>query len=303
MGKCGEVLAKQLPKVKEKGEAWKKGIFAGKDMVSNMNLVSTNQGVIKCRTMRQCVPTFDAEVMAQASGTPRDYSQQHLMTRARQNKRLPPTSGLEATAAGRMLPKTLPGGNGEADEYEPSDGPGPAEAGSDPTSSESRDDDDGEDPGEGQRGRTRERSDRSTSSEEMIPGEDPPQSPTKRSLDEQAEQSEPVRQRIDEGSTEVEERPEKFQAVRVENVRSVNEIKNFLRSERPRYHIDEEVELDELDELETAVGSEVEDGDYMSDDEEDVPEDIPTWSHAVEDGPPKLDEAELEKVDGVSRQN
>ncbi|CAE7276038.1 unnamed protein product, partial [Symbiodinium sp. KB8] len=72
--------------------------------------------------------------------------------------------------------------------------------------------------------------------------------------------------------------------------------------EKPRYHIDEEVEFDELDELETAVGSENEDGEFMSDGEDEVPEEIPTWSHAVEDGPPKLDEGELEKVDGVSRQ-
>ena len=42
------VLTKPLPKVKEKGEAWKKGIFVGKDAVSNMNLVRTRQGVVKC---------------------------------------------------------------------------------------------------------------------------------------------------------------------------------------------------------------------------------------------------------------
>ena len=107
---------------------------------------------------------------------------------------------------------------------------------------------------------------------------------------------------IDEGTAEAEERPDKFQAVRVKYVRSVNEIKSFRRKEKPRYHIDEEVELDELDELETAVGSENEDGEFMSDGEDEVPEEIPTWSHAVEDGPPKLDEGELEKVDGVSRQ-
>ena len=58
----------------------------------------------------------------------------------------------------------------------------------------------------------------------------------------------------------------------------------------------------ELDELETAVGSENADGEFMSDGEDEVPEEVPTWSHAVEDGPPKLDEGELERVDGVSRQ-
>ena len=226
-------LGKQLAKVKEKGEAWRKGIFVGKDMVSNMNLVSTNQGIIKCRTMRQCTPAYDAEAMAVAAGTPWDRNQQHLVTKSRQNKRLPPTSGLEAIADGRILPKGPQGGNGETDEYAPSDGPGPDEAGSDPpTSQETRsegdddDDDDGEDPGEGQRGTTRKRSDRSTSSEEMIAGEGPPSSPTKRNLEGQAEESENVRQRVDEGTTEVEERPGKFQAVRVEYVRSVSEIKS-----------------------------------------------------------------------------
>ena len=44
----------------------------------------------------------------------------------------------------------------------------------------------------------------------------------------------------------------------------MSEIRNFMRKELPRYHIDEEVELDELDELETAVGSEDEDGEFMS---------------------------------------
>ncbi|CAE7658644.1 unnamed protein product, partial [Symbiodinium sp. KB8] len=166
------VLGKQLPKVKEKGEAWRKGIFVGKDMVSNMNLVSTDQGIIKCRTMRQCTPAYDAETMALAAGTPWDHTQQHLVTKTKQSKRLPPTSGLEAIADGRMLPKGPQGGNGDMDEYEPSNGPGPDEAGSDPpTSQETRnegddDDDAGEDPGE---------------------GDDPPSSATKRNLEGQAE--------------------------------------------------------------------------------------------------------------------
>ena len=302
------VLGKQLPKVKEKGEAWKKGIFVGKDMASNMNLVSTSQGIIKCRTMRQCIPAYDAETMAMAAGTPWSYDQQHLVIRSK-NKRLPPTSGLEAIADGRMLPKGPQGESGDADEYAPSDGPGPDEAGSDPpTSSEDRSErddaeDDAEDPGEGQRGRIWNRSDRSTSSEEMIAGEEQPTARTKKNLEGQVEESETVRQRIDEGTTETEERPDKFLAVRVEYVRSVNEIGSFMRKELPRYHIDEEVELDELDELETAVGSENGDGSgFISEEEEEVPDDIPKWSHDVEEGPPKLDEKELEKVDGVSRQ-
>ena len=258
--------------------------------------------------MRQCTPAYDAETMAMAAGTPRNYDQQHLVIRSK-NKRLPPTSGPEAIADGRMLPKGPQGESGDANEYAPSDGPGPDEAGSDPpTSQEDRserdvDEDDAEDPGEGQRGRIRNRSDRSTSSEEMTAGEDQPTAHTKRNLEGQVEESETVRQRIDEGTTETEERPDKFLAVRVEYVRSVNEIESFMRKELPRYHIDEEVELDELDELETAVGSENDDGSgFISEEEDEAPNDIPKWSHDVEEGPPKLDEKELEKVDGVSRQ-
>ena len=46
------VLAKPAPKIKEKGEPWKKGIFIGKDHVSNANLVSTSSGIIKASVER-----------------------------------------------------------------------------------------------------------------------------------------------------------------------------------------------------------------------------------------------------------
>lgn len=148
-------------------------------------------------------------------------------------------------------------------------------------------------------------------SEELIPGEDRPRSP-KRAIEGNVEEPEGARQRIDEGTTEVEERPEKFQALnvlqdepvsrvlRVKGVRAVKEIEKFIRTEPPRYHIDEEVELEWFEELETAVGSdEEEEVDYLSADE-GVPEEGPKWSHDVEDGPPKLEEGELEKVDEFS---
>ena len=57
------VLARPVPKIKDKGEPWKKGIFIGKDHVSNANLVSTSSGIIKARTMRRCTPVFDIETM------------------------------------------------------------------------------------------------------------------------------------------------------------------------------------------------------------------------------------------------
>ena len=37
------VVAKPLPKTKEKGKVWKKGIFVGKDIVSNMNRKHTKR--------------------------------------------------------------------------------------------------------------------------------------------------------------------------------------------------------------------------------------------------------------------
>ena len=137
--------------------------------------------------------------------------------------------------------------NQETVTYSPS-GPGDV-AGSDPTSTENGDSDDNgeEDPGEGQIGSTssrerrdvRKRSEASLSSEELIAGEDPPTSP-KRNLEGAAEQSEAVRQRIDEGTGEV-ERPEKVargepsaRVLPVNQVQSVKEIETFLRTEHPR---------------------------------------------------------------------
>ena len=89
------VLAKPIPKIKEKGEPWKKGSFIGKDHVSNANLVSTSTGVIKARTMRRCTPTFDIETMIEACGTPWNHSQKQVMTR-KARPRLPPHRGIDA---------------------------------------------------------------------------------------------------------------------------------------------------------------------------------------------------------------
>ena len=86
MGKCG--CGKTTTEDKEKGEPWKKGIFVGKDMVSNMSLVSTRSGIIKSRTMRQCSPTFDVETLANACGTPWNYNQEQLTGRSKQAKSL-----------------------------------------------------------------------------------------------------------------------------------------------------------------------------------------------------------------------
>ena len=65
------------------------------------------------------------------------------------------------------------------------------------------------------------------------------------------------------------------------------------------YHDDEEVELDEFEGLQAEF--EEDDGEYESDGEEELPEGMPTWSNDFDSGPPRLDEEELAKVDGVSR--
>ena len=75
------VLARPVPKIKEKDEPWKKGIFIGKDHVSNANLVSTSTGIIKARTMRKCTPVFDIETMIEACGMPWNHTQKQVMTR------------------------------------------------------------------------------------------------------------------------------------------------------------------------------------------------------------------------------
>ena len=306
------MLAKPVPKVKEKGEPWIKGIFVGKDPVGNLNLVSTRKGIVKCRTMRQCAPLYDVEVLAEAIGTPWNYVQDTLVGRKQTKtmKRLPPSSGIEITAGAGDGPKAEQGQEeDELKDYSPSQ-----VAASDPPS----DDEQNEDPGEGQMGSsssssirgqgvTRRRSERSDGSEEMIPdtGGGPPTSP-KRNL-EKGEEPEAVRQRLDEGTTEVEERPEKFIAVgepsstvrRVIAARSVKKIEPFLRKELPKYHDDEEVDLDEFENIE----AEIEEDEWWceSDGEEEIPEGMPTWSNDFESGPPKIEGEELAKVDGVSR--
>ena len=94
-------LAKPVPKVKEKGEPWERGIFVGKDHVSNGNLVSTSTGIIEARTMRRCTPppTFDIETMIEACGTPWSHNQKQVVTR-KPRQGLPPHRGIEALPPG-----------------------------------------------------------------------------------------------------------------------------------------------------------------------------------------------------------
>ena len=257
--------------------------------------------------MRQCAPAFDVEVLAEACGTPWNFKQQAMPTSKKAIKRLPPTSGIEYLPVQGAAPKSVPRPSSRRSD----------EAASDPPSSNQGDDDDddgdGEDPGEGSHGRsrkpTRKHDQVSESSEEMVAGEEkPPPASPKRTL-ESGEQAESNRQRIDEGTTTVEERSEKITTSESSHVRrllqarSAQTSEKVLRTEHPRYHDDEEVESDEFDEMEVEMEDYDEDfPDYESDGEQEQASHLPTWSHSFEEGPPKLTEDELEKVDVVSRE-
>ena len=91
---------------------------------------------------------------------------------------------------------------------------------------------------------------------------------------------------------------------KVAELRSVKEVEKFLRKEEPRYHADEDVELEEFDELEAEFElDEVEDGDYSGDDEGDAGAvSLPSWSRVFEDGPPKLEEDVMIEVDRQARE-
>ena len=85
---------------------------------------------------------------------------------------------------------------------------------------------------------------------------------------------------------EVKERPKRVakgepsaRVLRIQQVRSVKEIETFLRKEHPRYHIDEEVELDEFEEIEATNEADDEEEDYMSDGKDEISKEIPTWSN------------------------
>ena len=334
------VLAKPLPKVKEKGEPWKKGVFVGKDHVSNANLVSTSSGIIKARTMRRCTPVFDIETMIEACGTPWNHTQKQVVTR-KPRRRLPPHRGIEALPPAPRSPSQQ-----AASDATPTEGYQP-----------SLDDDDGgddggddEDPGEGtKRKATSSASGGTASSEELVADEDGVPSPTKRGAEARGStEPSPTRMRLEEPPAVVEERPEKVPKVskvvklpepgftdseaeewranvrirtlsdddpmsasstssefrarirRVCSLKSVRDVERFLKKEELKYNDDEEVDIEEFNGLEAEIEDEEEIvEDY--EDEEMTSEDVPTWSHDLEEGPPKLEEHELEAVDRQSR--
>ena len=200
------VLARPLPKVKEKGEPWKKGIFVGKDHVSNANLVSTSTGIIKARTIRSCTPTFDIETMLEACGTPWNHNQKQGVTR-KHRPRLPPRRGIEALPPAPRSPSQQ-----AASDATPTEGYQPSLDVDD----DGGDDGNDEDPGEGtKRKATSSASGGTASSEELVADEGGMPSPTKRGAEEARGSTEasPTRIRIEEPPAVVEERPEKLPKV------------------------------------------------------------------------------------------
>ena len=333
------VLARPLPKVKEKGEPWKKGIFLGKDHVSNANLISTSSGIIKARTMRRCTPVFDAETMFQAAGTPWNHAQQAVA--GRKQKRRLPNRGIEALPPVPRSPSQQ-----AASDATPTEGYQP-----------SLDDDDGgddggddEDPGEGtKRKATSSASGGTASSEELVADEGGFPSPTKRGAEARGStEPSPTRLRVEEPPAVVEERPEKVPKVskvvrlpepgftdseaeewranvmirtlsdddpmstsstssefrartrRVCSLKSVRDVERFLKKEEIKYNDDEEVDIEEFNGLEAEFEDEEEVVEEYED-EEMTNENVPTWSHDLEEGPPKLEDHELEAVDRQSR--
>ena len=87
---------------------------------------------------------------------------------------------------------------------------------------------------------------------------------------------------------------------RVCSLKSVRDVEMFLKSEELKYNDDEEVDIEEFNGLEAdIVDDEAIEGIYGS--EESPNEEIPEWSHEFEEGPPKLEDHELEAVDKQSR--
>ena len=83
-------------------------------------------------------------------------------------------------------------------------------------------------------------------------------------------------------------------------MKSVQNVEKFLKKAELRYNDDEEVDIEEFEGLEAEIEDEEEAvADYEF--EEAASEEVPTWSREFEEGPPKLEEHELEAVDRQSR--
>ena len=133
------VLAKPLPKVKEKVKLGEKESFCWKGCCKQHELGERRER--NCETQNNASVDANVEVLAEATGTPWNYVQDALVGRKPQ-KRLPSDSGIEMAIGDgpRVVPRRDQGSNeGDDSGYSPSQDPGPDEAGSDPTSDEEQD--------------------------------------------------------------------------------------------------------------------------------------------------------------------
>ena len=82
---------------------------------------------------------------------------------------------------------------------------------------------------------------------------------------------------------------------RVCSLKSVRDVERFLKKEELKYNDDEEVDIEEFNGLEAEVEDEEEIvEDY--EDEEMTSEDVPTWSHDLEEGPPSWKSMSLKRL-------
>ena len=288
------VIGRPLPKLKEKGERWIKGVFVGKDAMSNANLISTSRGIVKTRTIRKCSPEFQVEALINAVGTPWDYKQSTLPAR-QITKRIPPHRGIE------VAPQAL---ENLGSDYSPSQ-----VAASDPDShhigeqeeqdgrmEEEDEKNEDEDPGEGI-------GSRSISSMSGVESDHPSnvQVPSEGMTSEELMadgDGRPVESKRAQGSTAMDPLPEPPHARlrtdepssqehmmrrlcrddvvrRVMVLRTVKEIDSFLKKEFPRYQDDEEVDLAEFGEIEAEIGEDCDGesyGDFGNNDDEEEEE-------------------------------
>ena len=228
------VLARELPKVKEKGEPWRKGIFVGKDMVSNANLVATIRGIIKARTMRKCEPMFDVEALMVASGTPWNHSQESMVGE-KDMKRIPPRKGIEPIQGGALPAPRSPMEQAASDPpsslgYSPTDAE-PEEGRNEGSQQAEIEMEENEDPGEGEHPRSSRGG--SSMSEELVPGEGGSPSPKRGGGVEIEVEQRPEKMRRAQAVKEIRKaEPEddgKFSVRRVMSLKSVQEISKFLR--------------------------------------------------------------------------
>ena len=309
----------------------------GKVHVSNANLVSTSSGIIKARTMRRCTPVFDIETMIEACGTPWNHTQKQVVTR-KPRKSLPPHRGIEALPPAPRSPSQQAASDATPTEgYEPSLGDGDVDDANDEdpgegtkrkatssasggtASSEELVADAGGMPSPTKRGAeargstepspTRIRIEEPPAVVEERPEKLPKVSkvrlPEPGFTDSEAEDMRAntvVRTLSDDDPMSTSSTSSDFRGRirRVCSLKSVRDVERFLTKEELKYNDEEEVSIEEFDGLDAEIDNEEEVlEDYEV--EESSNEEVPTWSHDLDEGPPNLEEHELEAIDRQSR--